>query len=189
MKRISRLVHGLDAQSGFRKPILRRWSLCTAKVIKNFQSTSFDEKYIRSMKIEEARPSDREVVVAIWESAGLTRPWNDSNVDFDSALSNQQQTILVAKEGFDFAGAVMVADDGRSGWIYLLGVIPKWQRQGIGKSLMEAGEGWLARRKQYNVFLLVRNENEKVVPFYEHLGYEERPVRVFRKGLPETKTL
>jgi ribosomal protein S18 acetylase RimI-like enzyme len=111
------------------------------------------------------------------------------NEDFDTALANQQQTILVAKEGSDIAGAVMVADDGRSGWIYLLGVDPNWERQGVGESLMEAAERWLAKREQYNVFLLVRNENEKVVPFYEHLGYEERPVRVFRKGLPETKTL
>jgi ribosomal protein S18 acetylase RimI-like enzyme len=141
------------------------------------------------MRIEETLPSDRESVVAIWGRAGLSRPWNDLNEDFDTALANQQQTILVAKEGSDIAGAVMVADDGRSGWIYLLGVDPNWERQGIGESLMEAAERWLAKREQYNVFLLVRNENEKVVPFYEHLGYEERPVRVFRKGLPETKTL
>lgn len=131
--------------------------------------------------------SDRDMVVAIWERAGLSRPWNDPYADFDTALENAQQTLLVAREGTQLVGAIVVADDGRSGWIYLLGVDPPNENQGIGSSLMTAGEDWLKNRGQNNVFLLVRNENKKVASFYEHLGYLKRPVRVFRKSLEDPK--
>jgi ribosomal protein S18 acetylase RimI-like enzyme len=135
------------------------------------------------MKIEVGTRSDRDKVVVIWDRVGLTRPWNDSYREFDAALENTQQTVLVARQDNHVVGAVMVADDGRSGWIYLLAVDPKYENQGVGSSLMSAGEDWLKNRGQGNAFVLVRNENEKVVPFYECLDYEERPVRVFRKSL------
>ena len=39
--------------------------------------------------------------------------------------------------------------------------------------MMAAAEDWLKRRGVWKVQLLVREENAKVIEFYEHLGYRD----------------
>ena len=80
----------------------------------------------------------------------------------------------------------MAADDGRCGWIYLLGVLPEHQGKGIGTALMKAGEEWLRNREQELVFLMVRDGNEQVMDFYAALGYERRNVLVMGKALDQS---
>ena len=138
------------------------------------------------MRIEVASAADCEGVTALWGDAGLKRPWNNLCRDFDRALSNPQQTIFVANDAGACLGAVMTADDGRCGWIYLLGVHPENQGQGIGTALMKAGEAWLRNREQELVFLMVRDGNEQVMDFYAALGYEKRNVLVMGKALDQS---
>lgn len=135
------------------------------------------------MRIEVASAADSEGVTALWEAAGLKRPWNNLLRDFDRALSNPQQTMFVAKSDDTYLGAVMTADDGRCGWIYLLGVHPEHEGKGVGTALMKAGEEWLRKRGQELVFLMVRDGNEQVMDFYIALGYEKRNVQVMGKDL------
>lgn len=39
---------------------------------------------------------DTDAVVALWEEAGLTRPWNDPRVDVERKLAVQPEGFLVA---------------------------------------------------------------------------------------------
>lgn len=135
------------------------------------------------MEIQLAATANREEVVALWERAGLTRPWNNAFRDFDLALSNEQQTILIAKAGVALIGAVMVADDGHRGWMYYLGVEPSSKGKGVGTALVAASEEWLLERGQDRVRLMVRRENSEVKDFYSNLGYEDADCDVFGREI------
>ena len=41
---------------------------------------------------------DTDAVVALWEDAGLTRPWNDPRADIERKLAVQPELFLVAEE-------------------------------------------------------------------------------------------
>jgi len=135
------------------------------------------------VRIIEAREADRDVVVALWHDAGLTRPWNDADADFMRALASPASTVLVAVDGDTICGSVMVGDDGHRGWLYYLAVRTDLRHRGTGRALVHAAEAWLAHRGVAAVRLMVRNENTAVVAFYEALGYEDKDCIVLGRDL------
>jgi ribosomal protein S18 acetylase RimI-like enzyme len=135
------------------------------------------------MDIENAALGDMEQVVSLWVSAGLTRPWNDANKDFQIALTNEQQTILIIKQAALVVGSVMVADDGHRGWLYYLAVDEAHRRTGLGASLVVAAEKWLKNRGQDRVRLMMRRENYAVKDFYVSLGYGDQDCDVLGRTI------
>lgn len=126
--------------------------------------------------IAPAESGDETDVVALWQSAGLTRPWNDAGADFRRALATSGSTVLVARLGAALAGAVMVGDDGHRGWVYYLGVDPAHRGKGLGRALMSAAEAWLRDRDCPKIMLMVRSDNLAAKGFYDALGYEDNAV-------------
>ena len=126
--------------------------------------------------IRPAEIIDRDATIALWQAAGLTRPWNDSNSDFDLALANATSTILLARESADLVGSVMVGFDGHRGWVYYLASDPKQRGKGIGRALMAAAEAWLRKRECPKIQLMVRNDNSAAKGFYAAIGYAEQDV-------------
>ncbi len=135
------------------------------------------------MEIDSACPKDRSDVVALWERAGLTRPWNDANADFDRALGSQQSTVFKASDEGALVGSVMVGDDGHRGWLYYLAVDETARRRGIGAALVAEAEQWLALRGQTTIRLMVREGNSEVWPFYEGLGYVDQSCAVLGRTI------
>ncbi len=138
------------------------------------------------MPVEELNPADESAVVALWEAAGLTRPWNDPGADFRRALAGPSSTVLGVRDGASLVGAAMVGDDGHRGWLYYLGVAPAHHGRGVGRCLVEATQSWLAARGVAKVLLMVRRENDAARGFYAALGFNEEDVAVFgrRVGAP-----
>lgn len=128
------------------------------------------------MRIAPATGADREAVVALWHAAGLTRPWNDPDADFDLALSNPGSTVLLAHADEALVGSVMVGFDGHRGWVYYLASDPAHRGQGIGRALMQAAEEWLRARGCPKIQLMVRADNLPAKDFYAAIGYEEQSV-------------
>ena len=135
------------------------------------------------MLIAPASLEDEARTVALWERAGLTRPWNDPSADFIRALKREQATVLIATEGDSLRGSVMVGDDGHRGWMYYLAVADDARRSGTGAALVRAAEVWLVQRGQTRVRLMVRNENHAVLDFYGGLGYTDQDCVVFGRTL------
>lgn len=123
-----------------------------------------------------AAAADRDQVVALWRAAGLTRPWNDPRADFDLALANSTSTILLAYDGANLIGSVMVGFDGHRGWVYCLASDPARRGQGIGRELMGAAEGWLRVQGCPKIQSMVRGDNVEARGFYAALGYERQDV-------------
>ena len=136
------------------------------------------------MEIRPATTADRDAVIALWEATALTRPWNDPVADFDRAIAGPSSAILVGEEqsGGPIATA-LVGHDGHRGWVYYLAVRPDRQGEGQGVALMRACEAWLVERDIPKILLMVRDTNERVLGFYEALGYEPQAVRVLGRWL------
>lgn len=129
------------------------------------------------VEIIEAGPADRAAVVALWQAAGLTRPWNDADADFLRAVSGEQSSVLLLRDAAsDLLGAVMVGDDGHRGWVYYLAVAAAARGQGHGRALMAAAEDWLRARGCPKLQLMVRAGNDAATGFYRALGLEAQPV-------------
>jgi len=116
------------------------------------------------------RPSDTEPVVALWEQAGLTRPWNDPRKDIERKLAVQPELFLVAVDGDELVGSVMAGYDGHRGWLYYLASARSGE--GIGRALVAEAERLLQAVGCPKVQLMVRPENTAARGFYDALGYE-----------------
>jgi ribosomal protein S18 acetylase RimI-like enzyme len=126
--------------------------------------------------VEEAGPADAAEVIALWQAAGLTRPWNDPAADFARSLDAADSAVLVARDGTALTGSVMVGYDGHRGWVYYLAVASDRRRQGLGRTLMAAAETWLRARGCPKVQLMVRTGNAEALAFYERLGLSAQDV-------------
>ena len=125
---------------------------------------------------------DTDAVVALWDDAGLTRPWNDPRADIERKLAVQPELFLVAEErtpdrsldGADarIVGSVMAGYDGHRGWLYYLASASDRRGAGIGRALVAEAERLLLSLGCPKVQLMVRVGNEQVLGFYDALGYE-----------------
>jgi ribosomal protein S18 acetylase RimI-like enzyme len=114
---------------------------------------------------------DEEAVLALWESAGLTRPWNDPRKDIARKLKVQREWFLVAVSGGGVVGSVMAGYDGHRGWVNYLAVLPSLRLGGVGRALMDAVEVQLREAGCPKINLQVRATNEEAIGFYRALGY------------------
>lgn len=125
-----------------------------------------------STRIRPFDTADEEAVVALWENAGLIRPWNDPHKDIARKLAVQPELFLVAVEGEDVVGTVMAGYDGHRGWLYYLASSPLRRGRGIARALVEAAEERLLAMGCPKVQLMVRPDNAAARGFYDALGYE-----------------
>ncbi len=133
--------------------------------------------------VEELSPRHRDEVVGLWETAGLTRPWNDPAGDFDRAVAGATSAVLgILVDGVLLATA-MVGHDGHRGWVYYVAVAGAARRGGLGARIMGAAEAWLRRAGVPKVQLMVRTDNAPVADFYRHLGYEVSDTMVLARWL------
>lgn len=128
------------------------------------------------LEIVTALPNDKAATVALWQEAGLTRPWNDPDKDFDLACGGPASDVLIAREGGVLVGSLLVGFDGHRGWVYYLAVAPARRGEGIGRALMRAAEKWLKARNCPKIQLMVRDDNDSARGFYAAIGYQDQPV-------------
>ncbi len=124
-----------------------------------------------SVEIRAFRTADEEAVVALWEQAGLTRPWNDPRADIRRKLTVQPELFLVAADGDTVIGSVMAGYDGHRGWLYYLASATSHRGRGIARALVAEAERLLEAMGCPKVQLMVRPENTAARGFYDALGY------------------
>ncbi|MCS6550432.1 GNAT family acetyltransferase [Curtobacterium flaccumfaciens pv. flaccumfaciens] len=154
-------------------------------------------------RIRPFRTEDTDAVVALWESCGLVRPWNDPRRDIARKLTVQPELFLVAEPdaiatgtddtatGTDDTDAGVVAAgmagfDGHRGWVNYLAVRPDLQGSGLGRTLMAEFERLLTDLGCPKLNLQVRAGNEQVLGFYASLGYtDDRTVSLGKRLIPD----
>lgn len=140
------------------------------------------------MIVEAASAAEAAEVIALWQSCGLTRPWNDPQADFDRALVGPNSTIMVSRSNSRIAATIMVGEDGHRGWVYYLAVDPARRGSGLGRTMIAAAEAWLRARGAPKIQLMVREDNAATIAFYAHLGYVRQPVTTLGRFLDDDPT-
>src|SRR6266705_4347284 len=115
-------------------------------------------------QIRSATENDVAAVVELWRSCGLVVSHNDPNADFRFARDGAGSDVLIAVDAdHRVVGSVMVGHDGHRGWLYYVAVDPAGRRRGIGRSMVEAAEQWLAKRGIVKAQLMIRETNVPAV--------------------------
>ncbi len=135
------------------------------------------------MIIRPFEPEDESAVVALWQTCGLTRPWNNPQADIARKRSTQPELFLVGVLGGVLVATAMVGYDGHRGWVNYLAVAPGARRQALGRSLMQDAERLLLARGCPKLNLQVRCGNADVIAFYQQLGYVQDDVLSLGKRL------
>ena len=127
----------------------------------------------------ELRPFDKgdsDKVIALWEKAGLLRPWNDPQKDISRKLQemavNSYSWFWVAEADGVIIAAAMAGYDGHRGSVNYLGVDPDVQQSGIGRVIMQRIEADLIAAGCPKLNLQVRSDNVDVLAFYDRLDYQ-----------------
>lgn len=140
------------------------------------------------MNIRPFKPQDEAVVVALWQSCDLLRPWNDPHKDIQFCRDSGHGEILVGEEAGEVVASILVGHDGHRGWLYYLAVAPERQRRGLGGEIVAAAEQWLEDRGVPKAELMIRHENTTATEFYRHIGYQQEARTVMGRrldGMPQ----
>jgi ribosomal protein S18 acetylase RimI-like enzyme len=142
---------------------------------------------IAALEIRPMADGEEEAVIALWQCAGLTRPWNDPANDLAFARRKANSDILVGVADGTIVACAMVGHDGHRGVMYYVAVDPAQQGRGLGRQMVEAAEKWLLARGVWKVNLMVRQGNGKVLGFYDGLGYGRGASVVIEKWIDPSK--
>ncbi|ARU94849.1 GNAT family acetyltransferase [Tatumella citrea] len=124
------------------------------------------------MEIRGFRQEDFDEVITLWERCDLLRPWNDPEMDIERKMQHDPDLFLVAVAGGQVVATLMGGYDGHRGSAYYLGVDPDFRGRGYANALMNRLEKKLIARGCPKIHLMVREENDVVMGFYEKLDYE-----------------
>ncbi|MFQ5817065.1 MAG: GNAT family N-acetyltransferase [Terriglobia bacterium] len=92
-------------------------------------------------------------------------------------LAEPDAQAFVAEQEGRLIGFVLVARQGRTlGHIITLDVDADHRRRGVGRTLLEHAERWLAAQGIARVWLETAVDNEAAVAFWQKSGYRQRSV-------------
>ena len=93
------------------------------------------------MKIRPFCLVDMDAVIVLWQACELIRPWNNPHLDILRKLKVQSSLFVVGEQGSDIIATAMFGYDGHRGWVNYLAVLPRHQKLGYARQLMEYGRG------------------------------------------------
>ena len=136
-----------------------------------------------TLHLRRYRADDEATVIALWHACGLTRPWNNPQLDIARKLTTQPELFLVGTVDATLIATAMVGFDGHRGWVNYLAVATSHRRSAIGRALMHEAERLLTERGCPKLNLQVRSTNVDVIAFYRSLGYAQDDVVSLGKRL------
>jgi ribosomal protein S18 acetylase RimI-like enzyme len=135
------------------------------------------------MLIRAYADKDEKQVIELWNECGLTRSWNNPQLDIQRKQKVQSEWFFVGEENDAVIATAMFGYDGHRGWVNYLAVSPNHQRKGYANKLMQHGEMILKSVGCPKLNLQIRATNTQVQAFYKSIGYTEDEVVSFGKRL------
>jgi len=125
-------------------------------------------------------PDDWDGVAKVWEDHEGTNPVDDSPEGFAKYLRRNPDTSFVAVDDGRIVGTILAGHDGRRGIFHHVSVLKEYQKQGIGRMLVESAEEALRKEGINKVLLVVFTHNDSGNAFWEHMGFTVRDDLVYR---------
>jgi ribosomal protein S18 acetylase RimI-like enzyme len=112
-------------------------------------------------------------VVSLWEKVfGDEATPIAPDLVIEKEVESNKGPVFVALSGESVIGAIMAGYDGHRGWIYAIAVLPNYQRQGIGSSLLSFTEQRLSALGCNKINLQTMEGNEAAERFFSENGYQ-----------------
>jgi len=140
------------------------------------------------LKIRAFNISDYPSVVEVWSEAGLEFRPGDEIEGIRTKIQRDPELFLVAEERGKIVGSVMGAWDGRRGWIYHLGVRPRYRRKKIATRLIREVESRMTKKGVVKVNALIFGWNEASIGFFSKSGYLVAEMKEAQKSLRAVKS-
>jgi ribosomal protein S18 acetylase RimI-like enzyme len=136
---------------------------------------------LRAFRFENDYPA----VIDLWDRCGpgVQVRKSDDPEEIQKKLTRDPDLFIVAECESRIIGTVLGGFDGRRGMIYHLAVEPAFRVHGVGGKLMQEVESRLHQKGCLKAYLLVTNDNEEVIPFYEKRDWQEMHLHIFGKNL------
>lgn len=131
--------------------------------------------------LRQFKPSDLESVIQINR---VCLPENYSSYFFMELYERYPATFIVAEQGTDVVGYIMCRVEtgfssfgfigiSKKGHVVSVAVLPKYQRKGVGKALLDEAMKNMRLYKAKECYLEVRVSNAPAVSMYEKLGFQK----------------
>ena len=130
---------------------------------------------IRVMKI-----ADFDGICEVWKNHEGTNPVDDSAEGFAKYSRRNPTTSFVAEDNGKIVGTILAGHDGRRGLFHHVSVLPEYQKQGIGKMLVDNAMDALEKEGITKVLLVVFKDNDNGNAFWEHIGFTKRDDLFYR---------
>jgi ribosomal protein S18 acetylase RimI-like enzyme len=122
--------------------------------------------YVRSFQLSDYFPATELLGTVLSDDC-----YEQTMLAFGRQLSWDSDLVLVAVEQGEIVGMIIGTIDNNKGYYYRVAVLPEYQRQGIGQSLIQALKQRFEQRHVTKIMITADEFNEKVLPLYEKLGY------------------
>ncbi|QOS97626.1 GNAT family N-acetyltransferase [Brevibacterium sp. JNUCC-42] len=124
------------------------------------------------MIIRTFRLGDYAAITRIWQETELDRTDMETMDSLAKQLAWDSDLVMVAEEDGEVVGVIVGTIDGTRAYFYRLAVSLSSQGLGIGRKLVEALEKRFHQRGVNQILIMVNQANERVLPFYQTMGYE-----------------
>jgi len=115
-----------------------------------------------------------EDIYRIWKETGLTLGSSDTKDQIRRSLEYSKDLFLVGIIDDKVIAVVLGAYDGRRGYVHHLSVDPAFQKQGLGRKMMEELQTRFKEKDVKKVHLFIEVDNEDVKEFYLRIGWHTR---------------
>ncbi|WP_183602805.1 GNAT family N-acetyltransferase [Paenibacillus phyllosphaerae] len=122
--------------------------------------------HVRSFQLSDYRP-----VTHLLETVLSEDCYEQTMEAFARQLSWDSELVLVASIDNEIIGMIIGTIDNNKGYYYRVAVHPDYQRQGIGKKLIQSLRGRFEQRNVAKIMITADEHNEPILSLYESLGY------------------
>ena len=141
------------------------------------------------MMVRGATPQDAEAIVALWrvvfpEYADPARPQRDPRASVDRKLALGDGLFWLGRIDGAVIGTAMAGYDGHRGWLYSVGVHPRWRGRGCGRDLVAHALAALSAQGCPKVNLQVLAGNAVALAFWRACGFVQDDVVPLGRRLP-----
>lgn len=132
------------------------------------------------VKVRIMTVNDWDGINEVWKDHEGTNPVDDSAEGFTRYIRRNPTTSFVAEDNGRIIGTILAGHDGRREIFHHVSVLPEYQKQGVGKMLVESAMDALGKEGISKVLLVVFDHNKNGNEFWEHMGFTVRNDLIYR---------